>query len=82
MRGMHTDYRIVVRGRAGNRALDMYRDEFAITQTGTTATLRGPIIDAAHLHGLVSHLIRAGLELVEVAPSGRPVDHASGGAGT
>lgn len=68
---MRTTYRFVIRGRVTS-LLDIYRDEFTIDLRDSTTILRGPVIDAAQLHGMISHLTAVGLELVEVTSSQPP----------
>jgi len=57
-------YRIELRGRLSDAILAPYADEFLIDRTDGTTTLAGDVRDAAHLHGIVSHLTGLGVELV------------------
>lgn len=66
---MPSQYRIVIRGPVGEHHLDHYRDEFSISSTDACTVLCGQIRDASQLHGMVSHLTKVGLELVEVRPT-------------
>ena len=63
-----TPYRIELRGRVAERTLGPYADDFVIARTSTTTTISGVVRDAAHLHGIVTHLTGIGLELVSVHP--------------
>jgi hypothetical protein len=64
-------YEIVIRGNASNRVLGALRDDFAIeaTDAGTTR-MTGAIRDAAHLHGVVTHLTSLAIDIVSLAPLG------------
>ena len=61
-------YEIVIRGNASTRMLGALRDDFAIeaTDAGTTR-MTGAIRDAAHLHGVVTHLTSLAIDIVSVA---------------
>ena len=60
-------YEIVIRGHASERMLGAFRDDFAIevTDAGTTR-LTGTIRDAAHLHGVFTHLISLAIDIVSL----------------
>ncbi len=60
-------YEIVIRGHVSERMLGALRDDFAIeaTDAGTTR-LTGTIRDAAHLHGVVTHLTSLAIDLVSL----------------
>lgn len=60
-------YEIVIRGHASERMLGAFRDDFAIevTDAGTTR-LTGTVRDAAHLHGVVTHLISLAIDIVSL----------------
>ncbi len=60
-------YEIVIRGNASERLLGAFRDDFAIevTDAGTTG-LTGPIRDAAHLHGVVTHLTSLAIDIISL----------------
>ena len=64
-----TPYEVVIRGNASKRVLGPLRDDFAIeaTDAGTTR-LTGAIRDAAHLHGVVTHLTALAIDIVSLAP--------------
>ena len=63
-----TSYEIVIRGRATERSLGPLVDDFAIeaTDTGTTR-MTGAIRDAAHLHGVITHMTSLAIEIVSLA---------------
>ncbi|MDW3221096.1 MAG: hypothetical protein R8F63_21025 [Acidimicrobiales bacterium] len=63
-------YEIVIRGNASERVLGALRDDFTIeaTDAGTTR-LTGPIRDAAHLHGVVTHLTSLAIDIVSFWPT-------------
>ena len=62
-------YEIVIGGHASERMLGAFRDDFAIevTDAGTTR-MTGAIRDAAHLHGVVTHLTSLAIDIVSLAP--------------
>ena len=61
-------YEIVLKGNASKRLLGALRDDFAIeaTDAGTTR-MTGAIRDAAHLHGVVTHMTALAIEIVSLA---------------
>jgi len=61
------NYEIVIRGHASKRVLGAFRDDFAIeaTDAGTTH-MTGAIRDAAHLHGVVTHLTSLAIDIVSL----------------
>lgn len=62
------NYEIVIRGNASRRVLGAFRDDFAIEATGAgTTRLTGAIRDAAHLHGVVTHLTSLAVDIVSLA---------------
>ncbi|HSB88316.1 MAG TPA: hypothetical protein VLD86_18515 [Ilumatobacteraceae bacterium] len=64
-----TTYEIVVRGRANARLLRPLLDDFSFDHTVEGVTrLIGEVRDAAHLHGVVTHLTSVNVELVSIAP--------------
>ncbi len=67
-----TAYRVELRGRVSEAVLGPYASEFVISRTGNATVLTGAVRDAAHLHGIVTHLISTGLELVSVVELDRP----------
>ncbi len=61
-------YEIVIRGHASQRVLDALRDDFAIETTDAATTrMTGLVRDAAHLHGVVTHLTSLAIDIVSVA---------------
>jgi hypothetical protein len=77
-----TTYEIVLRGRASARLLRPVLDDFAVDHTVDGFTrLVGVIADAAHLHGVVSHLTSVNVELISVAPIPQPEASAGRPAG-
>jgi hypothetical protein len=69
-------YRVELRGRLSEQVLGPYACEFVISRTHDRTVLSGTVRDAAHLHGIVTHLTSLGLDLVSVAqveaPAARP----------
>lgn len=63
-------HEIVIRGHASERMLGAFRDDFAIevTDAGTTRMI-GTIRDAAHLHGVVTHLTSLAIDIVSFTPA-------------
>jgi hypothetical protein len=63
-------YEIVIRGHASERLLGALRDDFEMeaTDAGTTR-LTGAIRDAAHLHGVVTHLTSLAIDIVSLTPA-------------
>jgi hypothetical protein len=60
-----TIYRIVVRGELGQRYVPAFDGMTLTTGEGQTAII-GPVIDQAHLHGLLDRVGDLGLELISV----------------
>lgn len=61
-------YEVVIRGRVSARLLRPFLDDFSIDRTTVGVTrLVGVVTDAAHLHGLLSHVMSFGAEIVSVA---------------
>ena len=64
-----TRYEIVIRGRAGRRALRPLLDDFEIDDSAAGETrLVGAIRDPSHLHGVLAHLTSMGVEVVRFGP--------------
>jgi hypothetical protein len=70
-----TIYRIVVRGELSQRYLPAFEGMALATGDGQTAII-GPVIDQAHLHGLLNRVGDLGLELISVNPALEPVSPA------
>jgi hypothetical protein len=62
-----TTYRIVVRGELSQRYAPAFEGMTVTAGDGQTAIV-GPVIDQAHLHGLLSRLGDLGIELISVNP--------------
>ena len=60
-----THYRIVVRGELSQRYAVSFEDMTLVADNGQTAII-GPVVDQAHLHGLLDRIRDHGLELVSV----------------
>ena len=70
-----TIYRIVVRGELSQGYLPAFEGMTLATGDGQTAII-GPVIDQAHLHGLLDRVGDLGLELVSVNPALEPASPA------
>ena len=66
-----TIYQIVVRGELSQRFLLAFEGMTLASGEGQTA-ITGPVVDQAHLHGLLNRVADLGLELVSVNPSHEP----------
>ena len=62
-----TIYQIVVRGELSHRYVLAFEGMTLTTEDGRTA-ITGPVVDQAHLHGLLDRIGDLGLELVSVNP--------------
>jgi hypothetical protein len=60
-----TRYRIVVRGELSQRYSTAFDGMSLVAEDGQTV-ITGPVIDQAHLHGLLDRISDLGLELVSV----------------
>ena len=63
-----TIYQIVVRGELSQRYVLAFEGMTLATGAGQTA-ITGPVVDQAHLHGLLDRVCDLGLELVSVNPT-------------
>ena len=70
-----TIYRIVVRGELSQRYVPAFDGMTLATGEGQTA-ITGPVIDQAHLHGLLNRVGDLGLELLSVNVMLEPVSSA------
>ena len=61
-----TIYRIVVRGELSQRYVPAFEGMTLAAGAGQT-TITGPVIDQAHLHGLLDRVGDLGLELISVS---------------
>jgi hypothetical protein len=69
-----TTFEIVIRGRANARLLRPLLDDFTFDHPSDGNTrLLGVVRDAAHLHGVVSHLTSVNVELISIVPVDRHV---------
>lgn len=66
-----TIYQIVVRGELSDRYVLAFEGMTLTTGDGRTA-ITGPVVDQAHLHGLLDRIGNLGLELVSVNPDLEP----------
>jgi hypothetical protein len=66
-----TVYRIVVRGELSARYMPAFEGMTMAAGEGQTA-ITGPVIDQAHLHGLLNRIGDLGLELVSINPTLEP----------
>jgi hypothetical protein len=73
-----TTYRIVVRGELSRRYVPAFEGMTLAPGDGQTAIV-GPVIDQAHLHGLLNRVVDLGLELVSVNPTLGPASSAPAG---
>jgi hypothetical protein len=66
-----TCYQIVVRGELSQRFAMAFEGMTLAAGDGQTA-ITGPVVDQAHLHGLLDRVGELGLELVSVNPTLEP----------
>jgi hypothetical protein len=66
-----TNYRIVVRGELSQRYVPAFEGMTLAAGDGQTAII-GPVIDQAHLYGLLNRVGDLGLELISVNPTLEP----------
>lgn len=66
-----TPYRIVVRGELSQRYSTAFDGMSLVAEDGQTV-ITGPVIDQAHLHGLLDRISDLGLELVSVNATPAP----------
>jgi hypothetical protein len=72
-----TTYCIVVRGELSSRYLPAFEGMTLAAGDGRTA-ITGPVVDQAHLHGLLDRVSELGLELVSVNAVVDPAPPAAG----
>jgi hypothetical protein len=60
-----TSYCIVVRGELSQRFSSAF-DGMTLAATAGRTTITGPVVDQAHLHGLIDRVGELGLELISV----------------
>jgi hypothetical protein len=66
--GGPTVYQIVVRGELSQRFRPAFEGMTLVPGDGRTV-ITGPVVDQAHLHGLLDRVGELGLELVSVNPT-------------
>ena len=67
-------YELVVRGEIGDHYALLF-DGMRLERIAGTTVLTGPVVDQAHLHGVIARIQELGIELVSVNPVN---DHAKG----
>ena len=72
-----TIYRIVVRGELSQRYLLVFEGMTLAAGDGQTA-ITGPVVDQAHLRGLLDRVGELGLELVSINPTPAPTGSTAG----
>ena len=72
-----TIYRIVVRGELSQRYLLVFEGMTLAAGDGQTA-ITGPVVDQAHLRGLLDRVGDLGLELVSINPTPGPTGSTAG----
>ena len=61
-------YEIVIKGNASTRLLGALRADFELEATDAgTIRMTGAIRDAAHLHGIITHMTSLAIEIVSLA---------------
>jgi hypothetical protein len=73
-----TSYQIVVRGELSQRFAMTFDGMTLVAGDGRTA-ITGPVVDQAHLHGLLDRVGELGLELVSVNATPEPTLRAADG---
>jgi len=64
-------YEVVLRGEIGDHYALLF-DGMRLERVAGTTVLTGPVVDQAHLHGLLDRVRDLGLELVSVGPTHPP----------
>lgn len=65
-----TTYEIVLRGHATEHILGHLSEDFVVAHPNQGSTqLTGVIRDAAHLHGVLTHLTSVAIDIVSVVPT-------------
>jgi hypothetical protein len=65
--GRGRDYEFVLRGEIGDR-FGLVFDGMQLERIQGTTVLTGPVLDQAHLHGVIERIQELGIELVSVNP--------------
>ena len=79
-RAQGSRYRLVLRGELGEPFGFLF-DGMTMDRVAGTTVLTGPVIDQAHLHGLIQRTQELGLELVSIGPAGEGPDETERPAG-
>ena len=69
-------YRLVLRGELGGPFGFLF-DGMQMDWVAGTTVLTGPVIDQAHLHGLLQRTQELGLELISIQPADESSDEAN-----
>ena len=64
-------YEFVLRGEIGDRFAPLF-DGMRLQRTPGHTVLTGPVLDQAHLHGLIERIAEVGVDLVSVNPLAPP----------
>ncbi len=73
-------YRLVLRGELG-KPFGFLFDGMTMDRVAGTTVLTGPVIDQAHLHGLIQRTQELGLELISIGPAAEGPDETEHPAG-
>jgi hypothetical protein len=65
------EYELVVRGEIGDHYALLF-DGMRLERIAGTTVLTGPVVDQAHLHGVIARIQELGIELVSVNPVNEP----------
>jgi len=60
-------YEVVLRGEIGDHYALLF-DGMRLERVAGTTVLTGPVVDQAHLHGVIARIQELGIELVSVNP--------------
>jgi len=60
-------YEVVLRGEIGDHYALLF-DGMRLERVSGTTVLTGPVVDQAHLHGVIARIQELGIELVSVNP--------------
>jgi hypothetical protein len=64
-------YELVLRGEIGDHYGRLF-DGLRLERVAGTTVLTGPVVDQAHLHGVIARIQELGIELVSVNPVNEP----------
>jgi hypothetical protein len=65
------EYELVLRGEIGDHYALLF-DGMRLERIAGTTVLTGPVVDQAHLHGVIARIQELGIELVSVNPASEP----------